>query len=164
MSVFFIADTHFGDSRIRSYENRPFSNTTEMDETMIRNWNDTVSADDTVWHLGDFGADGHEAETVCKLNGHIRLVKGNHDVQSSEYYRRCGFEEVYDMPVILDSFWMLSHEPLYVCTNMPYADIFGHVHASPLFRDYSRQHFCVSAERIRYRPISFDAIKAAVLG
>ena len=164
MAVFFIADTHFGDKRILNYENRPFADTAEMDEALIRGWNGTVSPDDTVWHLGDFGADGREAELLCRLNGHIRLVRGNHDTRSNEYYRSCGFEEVYDYPVLYDSFWMLSHEPLYVCTNMPYANIFGHVHANPMYRDFSRQHFCASVERIDYRPVPFEAVKAAVLG
>ena len=164
MAVFFIADTHFGDSRILRYENRPFADAAEMDAAMIRRWNDTVSPDDTVWHLGDFGADGREADILCKLNGHIRLVKGNHDVRSNEYYRGCGFEEVYDLPVLYDSFWILSHEPLYVCASMPYADIFGHVHSNPMYRDFSRQHFCASAERTDYRPVSFETVKAAVLG
>ena len=164
MAVFFIADTHFSDEKIMRYENRPFASAQEMDEAIIRAWNDAVSPDDTVWHLGDFGASGREAEVLKRLNGHVLLVKGNHDVRSGEYYRSCGFEEVYDYPVIIDSFWILSHEPLYVCENMPYADIFGHVHANPMYKDFSRQHFCCSAERIAYGPVSFEAVKAAVLG
>ena len=43
MKVFFIADTHFGDSNILRYENRPFSDVEQMDSTLIKNWNNTVS-------------------------------------------------------------------------------------------------------------------------
>ena len=70
---------------------------------------------------------------------------------------------MYDLPVILEGFWILSHDLLYVNTNMPYANIFGHVHNSPIIKDYSRQHYCVSVERIDYRPISFEEIKRRVL-
>lgn len=45
-----------------------------------------------------------------------------------------------------------------VQTNMPYANIFGHVHNSPVYKTYSSQHYCVSAERIDYTPISMEHI------
>ena len=89
-------------------------------------------------------------------------MKGNHDTKSNEHYRRAGFCEVYDLPVIFQGFWLLSHEPLYVCQNMPYANIFGHVHANPIYKDFSPQSFCVSVERINYTPISFEEIKRVV--
>ena len=162
--IFFTADTHFGSDRLRLYENRPFSTTEEMDEALIRRWNETVGPEDTVWHLGDFGAEGHEAEILARLSGHIRLVKGNHDLRDNAWYRAAGFEEVYDLPVLFESFWLLSHEPLYVNTNMPYANLFGHVHASPVYKDFSRQHCCVCVERTDYAPISFDEVKRRVLG
>ena len=160
--IYFIADTHFGDDALRRYENRPFETTEEMDAAMIAGWNKTVDAQDTIYHLGDFGAAGREAEIVRQLSGRILLVKGNHDKQSNEYYRQAGFAEVYDLPVLFENFWLLSHEPLYVNANMPYANLFGHVHASPLYKDYSSQHYCVSVERIGYQPVAFETIKETV--
>lgn len=162
MSRYFIADTHFGEDRIRKYENRPFSTATQMDEMLISNWNARVQLGDSVYVLGDFGADGYEAKLLAQLNGVKYLIKGNHDTKSNDEYRRAGFCEVYDQPIILDGFWILSHEPLYVNSNMPYANLFGHVHAAPQYRDYSSQHYCVSVERIGYTPISFDEIIAKI--
>ena len=162
--IYFIADTHFSDSNILKYENRPFADVSQMDEEMIRRWNSVVEEEDAVYILGDFGAAGYEAELLGRLKGKKYLVKGNHDMQSNEYYRKAGFAEVYDCPIILENFWILSHEPLYVNTNMPYANIFGHVHASPIFRDYSPQHCCVSVERIAYTPVPFQEITAKVKG
>ena len=160
--TFFIADPHFGDERILRYENRPFQNAKEMELKMINNWNGLVEDPDFVYILGDFGADGYEAELLSKLNGHKYLIKGNHDGKDNDYYRKAGFEEVYDHPIIIDGFWILSHDALYVNSNMPYANIFGHVHNSPIIKDYSKQHFCVSVERIDYTPISFESIKKIV--
>lgn len=162
VKTYFIADPHYGDERIRRYENRPFQNAREMDLEMINNWNGVVTDLDHVYVLGDFGAVGYEAELLSKLNGHKFLVKGNHDIRSNGEYRRAGFEEVYDHPIIIDGFWILSHDALYVSSNMPYANIFGHVHNSPIIKDYSKQHFCVSVERIDYTPISFESIKKIV--
>lgn len=160
--VFFTADTHFASEAIRLYENRPFSDAEQMDRALIERWNSVVSAEDIVYHLGDFGAPGREAEVLSQLNGIKYLVKGNHDTQDSEYYRRAGFREVYDLPVLFRGFWLLSHEPLYVNTNMPYANLFGHVHANPMFKDFSPQHYCVCVERTDYAPIAFEKIALIV--
>ena len=51
MSVFFLADTHFGDGNILRYENRPFATVEEMDRELIRRWNEKMGAGDTVFHL-----------------------------------------------------------------------------------------------------------------
>jgi len=166
--IYFIADTHFSDDAIRRYENRPYGDVRKMNESMIENWNKVVTEADEVYVLGDFGAfaycdePGNQVDILGRLKGTKYLVKGNHDTESNEYYRQAGFAEVYDKPVILEEFWILSHEPLYVCENMPYANLFGHVHNSPLYKDYSRQHYCVSVERIGYQPISFAEVAACV--
>ena len=158
MGIYFIADTHFSEENIMRYENRPFQDVEDMNHVLIANWNEIVKEDDIVYVLGDFGADGQETVFLSQLNGVKYLVKGNHDTKLNDYYRNAGFLEVYDCPIIMNSFWILSHEPLYVNSNMPYANIFGHVHNSPLYKTYSSQHYCVSVERIQYVPIAFDEI------
>lgn len=162
MNIFFIADTHFGDDNIRRYENRPFETTEEMDTVLIENWNSAVTVNDEVYVLGDFGASGYEEVILSKLNGIKYLVKGNHDDKSNDYYRNAGFKEVYDLPILYKNFWILSHDAIYVNKNMPYANLFGHVHNNPIVKDYSSQHFCVSVERIDYTPILFDEIARRV--
>lgn len=158
MAVFIIADMHFDDKFILSYENRPFKSTEDMDQTILENWNTTVKDSDEVYVLGDVGNEAY----ISKLNGIKYLVKGNHDTKENEIYRKCGFKEVYDLPVILDEFWILSHEPVYVNTNMPYANLFGHVHANPIYRTVSPQSFCVSVERIGYTPVLLSEIKRQI--
>lgn len=162
--IFFIADPHFDDDNIRRYENRPFASVQAMNEAMIARWNAVVTAEDTVYVIGDFGAPDREGEVLSRLFGRKILIKGNHDLRSNAYYREAGFAEVYDLPVLYKEFWILSHEPVYVNENMPYANVFGHVHASSLYRDFSSQHFCVCVERINYTPISMETIVARVKG
>jgi len=161
MKTFFIADPHFGHHGIISYENRPFETVREMDEALIANWNRVVGKQDKVYLLGDisFYQDEVTAKLIKRLKGIKYLVLGNHDNPNVKRYYEMGFHRVYDYPIILDGFWMLSHEPLYTNTNMPYANIFGHVHASKQYTDYSSQSFCVSVERIDYTPIEFCEIK-----
>lgn len=164
---FFVADTHFGGENIRRYENRPFESTAEMDEKLIENWNSIVTDEDTVYVLGDFSdyADAKkEAEILGKLNGTKILVMGNHDThRTAQEWREIGFAECYPMPVIYRNFFMLSHEPLYINSNMPYANFYGHVHANPSYKDASKQSVCVSVERIDYTPVEFSVLRAQMV-
>lgn len=165
-NTFFIADTHFNEEEIIRYEARPFANVCDMNEQLIARWNDTVSSEDVVFHLGDIGSDvsgEHSLEHIfARLHGHIVLVRGNHDTELDEFYRKLGIAEVNNHPIIVDGFWMLSHEPLYVSRQMPYANVFGHVHGSPMYRTVSCRSYCVSVERTGYAPISFSDVRQAV--
>lgn len=165
MRVFFIADTHFGDRNIIRYENRPFSCIEDMDSIIIKNWNNIISENDRVFLAGDFSAYSFEkSREICqKLNGDKFLVMGNHDTESEQYYYKCGFSGVSRYPIIYENFWIISHEPLYINKNMPYANIFGHVHANPIYADFSEQSFCISVERINYIPVEFSEIKRCIL-
>lgn len=158
MPIFLIADLHFDDVNIMNYENRPFQTVSEMNETIIRNWNSVVGENDRVYLLGDIGNEQY----ISRLNGIKYLVKGNHDTQDNAVYREYGFAEVYDLPVILEGFWMLSHEPLYVNRNMPYANIYGHIHDNPNYKTCSSHGYCVSAERIGYTPVTLEKIRSDI--
>lgn len=82
MAVYFTSDTHFGHADVVRYCRRPFASVEEMDEGLIANWNAVVRPHDDVWHLGDFAREAPAArigEIFSRLNGHKRLVIGNHD-------------------------------------------------------------------------------------
>jgi len=49
-----------------------------MDEAMISRWNSRVTANDTVYHLGDFSF-GPVMEILRRLNGKVIFCEGNHD-------------------------------------------------------------------------------------
>ena len=94
MTTYFIADTHFGDGNILRYENRPFATVEEMDQELVRRWNERVGQEDTVFHLGDFSARGEEEDQslLSQLHGRKVLVLGNHDRhRSPEKWRSLGF-------------------------------------------------------------------------
>lgn len=159
--VFFIADTHFGHKNIIKYENRPFSTVEEMDNVIINNWNNTVKKLEEVFILGDFGLSNKQRikEIVSILKGYKILILGNHDkCYSYSWWKTAGFEEVIRYPVVFNEWFILSHEPVYINSNMPYVNIYGHVHSNPSYADHSAQSFCVSVERINYTPIEFEQI------
>ena len=160
---FFIADTHFGGENIRRYENRPFETAAEMDGKLIENWNRVVGEADTVYVLGDFSDysdEEKEREILMKLKGTKILVMGNHDRhRTPQKWRELGFAECSPWQIIYKDFYLLSHEPMYINTNMPYANFYGHVHGNPSYKDACKQSVCVSVERINYAPIQFEELR-----
>ena len=95
MNIWFTADCHFGHSNIITYCNRPFDGVDKMNSALIRNWNERVKPEDTVFHVGDFcfkntpGGKYGEGQMVTaatwekKLNGKIIFIQGNHDKNNS---------------------------------------------------------------------------------
>lgn len=115
MAIYFTSDTHFGHARIIELSHRPFKDVAEMNETVIRNWNETVQPEDTLIHLGDFamGPKIHHKGFFDQLNGRKVLIRGNHD-QSHEKMLDMGWDEVYIRRYIeLDGKTLyLSHVPV----------------------------------------------------
>lgn len=152
--------TFINHTNIIKYCNRPFKDTNSMNETLIKNWNMFVNKDDIVWHLGDFALGNKEQITniVNQLNGKIKLIKGNHDTHNNQWYRDCGFDEVYDHPIIIKDFIVLSHEPLPFIMNQMYINLYGHVHDSPMFDTWGEHCACLCVERHQYHPVREETI------
>ena len=153
MKFFAIADLHFGHKNIIKYCNRPFADTDEMDRTLIKNWNETVSNNDTVLVLGDvgFGSKEYIASLIKQLNGKKILIMGNHDNWSEQTYRDMGFHTVSRFPILWNDFYLLSHAPLILSETTPYFNLYGHVHDDSRYVDTASSK-CVSVECIGYRP------------
>ena len=82
MRIFFTSDLHFGHENVLKFDDRPFETVEEMDEELIRRWNNKVDKGDLVYVLGDliWKSANNEALSILKrLNGQIILIKGNHD-------------------------------------------------------------------------------------
>lgn len=153
MKYYVISDTHFGHENIIRYCNRPFSSVEEMDKTLIKNWNQTVSNKDIVLHLGDVGLckKDYLAEIISKLNGKKILIKGNHDNFNDQFYRDAGFSYVSQYPILYKEFYLLSHEPVIMMQNDCRFNCYGHVHNDPVYQNTPNSE-CFCVERIGYRP------------
>ena len=77
--IWFTSDTHFYHEQDFLYKPRGFQNTEEMNEAIIERWNSVVKEGDTVYHLGDVVMGHYDANILCRLNGLIRFIRGNHD-------------------------------------------------------------------------------------
>lgn len=157
--VWFIADTHFDHLNIIKYCDRPFTNTEEMNQCLINNWNKVVKKNDRVFMLGDFALCGKNKiiEIGKQLNGRKTLILGNHDGGSLQTYYNAGFEMVSKYPIVFNDY-ILSHYPV-DCSSTLFKNIYGHVHNSEQYRDVTLNDICVSVERINYTPISLEEIE-----
>ena len=80
MTVFFTADTHWGDHRPLNLGGRPFASVAEMDAALIERWNAVVGVGDEVWHLGDVARRATDVPALlARLNGAKHLIRGNND-------------------------------------------------------------------------------------
>ena len=83
MTLFFTADTHWGDHRTLNIGRRPFASVAAMDEALVANWNAVVSPDDVVWHLGDVARRPEAvASLLARLHGTKHLIRGNNDASA----------------------------------------------------------------------------------
>jgi calcineurin-like phosphoesterase family protein len=107
------------------------------------------------YSLHDFFATRRITEA---LGGRKLLVRGNQDKQDDGFYLKSGFERVYDLPVLFEGKYILSHEPVQGCEGSELVNLFGHVHTSPEYKDFTPNSFCLSCERIDYTPLTLDEI------
>jgi calcineurin-like phosphoesterase family protein len=78
--IWFTSDLHFSHQNVIGYCNRPYASIDEMNEELIRNWNQCVSPTDEIYCLGDVSMSFKPIELYsARLNGKKYLVPGNHD-------------------------------------------------------------------------------------
>ena len=173
-NLFFISDTHFGHENILTFKGsegeliRPFSSAEEMDELMVQRWNETVREGDHVYHLGDVTMDRKFLPILARLNGRLRLVRGNHDIFRTKFYLQY-FDEVYGVRV-LDNY-IFSHIPLHPQSMGRFAgNVHGHLHNNPSPEPVMRldkvsqkvtwaPYISVCVEQTLYRPLSFEEVR-----
>jgi len=114
---FWTSDPHyFHDNVLKFCPQRPWKTVGEMNEGLIKNWNEIVRKGDVVYVLGDFSF-GTVEETkgiLRRLNGSKLLVKGNHD-RNANVMIEMGFTNVAENEMInIDGQKVLmSHFPYY---------------------------------------------------
>ncbi len=175
--VFFTADTHFGNRSLIHYCGRPFKDAQEMEQELIRRWNETVPEDGVVFHLGDFahGPAGHWSEILQQLNGTIHLIAGNHDMTTAKKMGLENFSSVRQQRFIeVDGQKIyLNHYP-FLCYGGSYDNVwqlFGHVHSGPRANtglDHPRLRmlyplqYDVGVDNNDYRPVSFAEVRERI--
>ena len=172
-SVFLVSDTHFGHAGVCRFTHpddatvklRPWDNADEMDEEMIRRWNDRVRPTDKVYHLGDVVINRKALKTLHRLNGDKVLIRGNHDIFPDVEYREY-FRELRAYHVM--NGMILSHIPIHPESLGRFGvNIHGHLHASRVKMEpvgkygipvIDTRYHCVCVEQTDFAPILFEDV------
>lgn len=188
--TWFTADTHFGHVNIVSICDRPFGDPAdraawreaktagelsdlhrrarleqachEMDEEMIRRWNEVVSPKDDVWHLGDFCLSRKRPadDWIRRLNGRLHLVRGNHDGEDTYAHPRWTFSRHYAEHRTEKTDLVLCHYAMRVWNGSFKSktfQLFGHSHG--MLKDVGAMQCDVGVDCWDFRPVSLDQIK-----
>lgn len=167
--IFLTSDTHLGHDREFLWGPRGFTSSQEHDEAVIKNWNETVSAEDTVYHLGDLmlGDNLYGIECVKRLNGHIKLIRGNHDTDARwKLYEKLPNVELVGWADVIKykkyNFY-LSHHPTLTSNlekaphlRMHLINLYGHTHQMGKFYQDMPYMFHVGLDSNDNRPILLD--------
>ena len=171
MRTFFTADTHFFHQNIIKYCSRPFDHADEMNEVIIRNWNNVVTPQDEIYHLGDFAfcPPDKAANIARRLNGKKYLIRGNHDKTKTVQALEPFFEWVKDtyLATVQDKqsqygnqqVW-LSHYCHLVWPQQHYGvwHLFGHSHGMCEV-PFTAKSLDVGVDSHMFYPVSYEQIK-----
>jgi calcineurin-like phosphoesterase family protein len=176
-AVFLTSDTHFGHVGVCKFTNkdgskmRPWTDPDEMDEEMVKRWNETVRPNDKVYHLGDVVINRKALKIMHRLNGDKVLIRGNHDIFRDDEYRE-HFRELRAYHVM--NGMILSHIPIHSDSLGRFGvNIHGHLHSNrvkkargidaktgaTLYSDENDvRYHCVCVEQTDFTPISFEDV------
>ena len=170
-SVFLVSDTHFGHAGVCRFTHedtgvkiRPWTDPDEMDEFMVKAWNETVGPNDKVYHLGDVVINRKALKIMSRLNGDKVLIRGNHDIFRDDEYRMY-FRELRAYHVM--NGMILSHIPIHEESLGRFGtNIHGHLHSRRVMRrdffsdqlELDVRYHNVSVEQTDFRPILFEDV------
>ena len=160
MTLFFTADTHFGDHRAINIHCRPFATVAEMDEAMIAGWNAVIGQEDEVWHLGDVARRPADmAALLGRLHGIKHLVRGNNDDPATG--AAAGWSSVQDYAelTIDGTPLVLCHYPFRSWNGQHRRAINLHGHSHGRLKPLPRQHD-VGVDARGYRPTTLPELLA----
>lgn len=166
-NIFFTSDQHYFHEKIITSCNRPFVNAEIMNEELIKNHNDVVSKNDTVYMLGDVAhryKDKDLNDVLNRLNGTFHLILGNHD-RYNDIVKTNRFSTIKDISYLkIDNIKiMLCHYPIrsWNCKKHGAWHLYGHEHGN--ISDYGFS-FDVGVDCWNYTPISWDKVREIMNG
>lgn len=182
-AVWLISDTHFGHEKTCTVFKRqdgsplrPFGSAEEMDEFMVRAWNDRVRPHDKVYHLGDVVINKKSLNILSRLNGDKVLIRGNHDIFKLEDYTQY-FRDVRGYHVM--NGLILSHVPIHADSIARFGcNIHGHLHANRVRKpkevnaitgeilysdEIDTRYHNVCVENTDFAPILFEEVQKRII-
>lgn len=167
--IYFTSDLHFYHDKIIQHAKRPFYNAEEMNQALIRRWNQKVRMQDEVYILGDVTMKGPEYATkvIRELHGKKYLIRGNHDdFVDREGFVRSLFEWIkeYHEMEYQNQWFVLFHYPIEEWNGFFRGAIHlhGHQHNHELYNyenlEKGLRRYDVGVDANRMYPVSIEEI------
>jgi len=177
-SVFLYSDPHFGHQGVCKFMRndgvtklRSWDTAEEMDEHLVKVYNERVKPNDKIYFLGDVVINRRALPTLARLNGDKVLIRGNHDIFKDEDYR-VHFRELRAYHVM--NGLILSHIPVHEASLGRFGcNIHGHLHANRVMKargvdartgeilysdEIDPRYHCVCVEATDFAPILFEDV------
>lgn len=164
--IFFTSDQHFGHTNIIKLINRPFVDINSMNQQLITNWNDTITNDDIIFHLGDISFKNTKTiDILQQLNGEKYLIKGNHDhyrdVKKYEHLFKW-VKDYYEFSTVVNDKefkFILFHYPIAQWNMKSHSSVLIHGHSHGSYNPGGLSFDCgVDNPICDYRPIELQTI------
>ena len=148
--IYFTADTHFFHRELlgdNPFAPRMFKTVNQMNQAIIDHWNLRVQPNDQVYLLGDVAlvpsrpaAFQQVHEVLTALNGHLTIIKGNHDNRAflkylakhnqplADQQMHYQFEDVGALIKVNHRQYFLTHYPLLFGQVRQTINLHGHIH------------------------------------
>ena len=177
-SVWLTSDTHFSHKGVCVFTQndgvtplRPWDDPEEMDEAMVKLWNDTVKPGDKIYHLGDVVINRKALKIMERLNGDKVLIRGNHDIFHLNDYTKY-FRDIRAYHVM--NGLILSHIPVHTEQLRRFStNVHGHLHSNRVMKargvdaktgeilysdEIDPRYFSVCVEQTGFKPILFEEV------
>ena len=159
MNIFFASDLHFAHKNIVKMGKgfRPGKDSEEHDEILIENWNKKIAPKRTrTYVLGDISMSAEGIKKIERLNGEIRIILGNHDIEWSRDDLPANVTVMNTSLFRYKKMW-LSHCPIHPMEMRKcLANVHGHIH---LFDVDDPRYMNVCIERLPgFAPISLEEL------
>lgn len=173
-NIWLTSDQHFQHANILTFKGsdgnliRPeFYDVDHMDVMLIDAWNSVVKPEDHVYCLGDIALGNKDRwpKIFDRLQGHKRLVLGNHDTSDVRRYQPW-FEKIMSWRMFGDmgAPFVATHAPLHPSsfnTRKCVLNVHGHLHQNIVKLENGHpddRYVNVCVEHTNYTPVNIDVL------
>jgi calcineurin-like phosphoesterase family protein len=177
--VFLYSDPHFSHYGVCKFlrsdgvtKLRPWDNPEEMDDELVRRFNERVGPTDKCYFLGDVAINRRGLRVLERLNcKNLVLIRGNHDIFKLEDYTEY-FRDVRGYHVM--NGLILSHVPVHADSLARFGcNLHGHLHANRVMKacgvnaetgevlygnEIDTRYHSVCVEQTDFAPILFEDV------
>lgn len=165
--IYLTSDFHFGHQQEFLYKPRGFDSPEEMNEVIIKNFNEVIDDEDDVYFLGDLMLNDNDAgmAAAARLKGRWHLILGNHDTVNRQklYATLPNVVEICYATVFKYKKlnFYLSHFPTLTGNDMDglhrnVLNFYGHTHQSSPYSYLSPYMYNVGVDAHDCKPVLID--------